>query len=78
MFCWIICSTILLTSVSSTETVVRPIADSAPIQSNTIQRIVTVLENKGNDETRALKKVFLSNRSITCNDGSQAGYVTLF
>lgn len=72
MFCWMVCA-IVLTIVSSTETVVRPLADSAPIKSNTIQRIVTVLENKVNDETRSLKKVFLSNRSITCNDGSQAG-----
>lgn len=73
MFYSLMCTTILLACVSSTETVVRPLVDSAPIQSNTIQKIVTVLENTVTDEARALKKVFLSNRSITCNDGSQAG-----
>lgn len=46
-----------------------------PIITNTIQRFYETSQNRGNDETRSLKKVFLSNRSITCNDGSQAGYV---
>ncbi|XP_055843396.1 palmitoleoyl-protein carboxylesterase NOTUM isoform X2 [Episyrphus balteatus] len=27
-----------------------------------------------NDHNRSLKKVFLSNRTVTCNDGSQAGF----
>lgn len=45
-----------------------------PIRTNTIQGIVQEAQNiKDSDETRALKKVFLSNRSVTCNDGSQAG-----
>lgn len=42
-----------------------------PIYTNNIQRFVH--ENKNHEEIRALKKVFLSNRSVTCNDGSQAG-----
>lgn len=45
------------------------------IESNSIQRILT---EKGQvtqyDASRALKRVFLSNRTITCNDGSQAGF----
>lgn len=44
-----------------------------PIRTNTIQGIARETENREVDETRALKKVFLSNRSVTCNDGSQAG-----
>lgn len=45
-----------------------------PIHTNSIQRFAQNQdqESKGG-EVRALKKVFLSNRSITCNDGSQAG-----
>ncbi|KAK5650413.1 hypothetical protein RI129_001442 [Pyrocoelia pectoralis] len=45
-----------------------------PISTNTIQRIYENSEIKDIEETRLLKKVFLSNRSITCNDGSQAGF----
>ncbi|KAF2904870.1 hypothetical protein ILUMI_01303 [Ignelater luminosus] len=45
-----------------------------PIHTNTIQRFYHNSESRGNDETRSLKKVFLSNRSVTCNDGSQAGF----
>ncbi|CAG9860709.1 unnamed protein product [Phyllotreta striolata] len=46
-----------------------------PISTNIIQRF----ESSGHNQTqessaKALKKVFLSNRSITCNDGSQAGF----
>lgn len=43
------------------------------IYSNTIQRFQPNEKMKEFDETRALKKVFLSNRSIVCNDGTQAG-----
>lgn len=45
------------------------------IQSNSIQRSFT---EKGHttiiDPSRSLKRVFLSNRTVTCNDGSQAGF----
>lgn len=45
------------------------------IESNSIQRLFS---EKGHtttiDASRALKRVFLSNRTITCNDGSQAGF----
>lgn len=44
-----------------------------PINTNVIQRFYDNSESRGQDETRSLKKVFLSNRSVTCNDGSQAG-----
>ncbi|XP_015599899.1 palmitoleoyl-protein carboxylesterase NOTUM isoform X2 [Cephus cinctus] len=47
---------------------------SPAIQSNTIQKLIKILEKYGPEEPRGLKRVYLSNRSITCNDGSQAGF----
>lgn len=45
-----------------------------PIHTNTIQRLIKILENKSvSDESRGLKRVYLSDRHITCNDGSRAG-----
>lgn len=47
-----------------------------PIYTNAIQRFDqnnTDENSKKDNEVKALKKVFLSSRSITCNDGSQAG-----
>lgn len=45
------------------------------IESNSIQRSFA---EKGRatiiDPSRSLKRVFLSNRTVTCNDGSQAGF----
>lgn len=45
------------------------------IESNSIQRSYS---EKGRttiiDPSRSLKRVFLSNRTVTCNDGSQAGF----
>ncbi|CAH0553024.1 unnamed protein product [Brassicogethes aeneus] len=52
---------------------VNDVSFEQPIYSNTIQRVVQNSETRGHD-VRALKKVFLSNRSITCNDGSQSGF----
>lgn len=43
-------------------------------QSNTIQKLISILGKYEADEQRGLKRVYLSNRSITCNDGSQAGF----
>ncbi|XP_077258774.1 palmitoleoyl-protein carboxylesterase notum isoform X4 [Temnothorax americanus] len=43
-------------------------------QSNTIRKVMSYLGKYGLDDQRALKRVYLSNRSITCNDGSQAGF----
>lgn len=51
------------------------------IESNSIQRIVAQNEEAQIHKTQnlfaksaKLKRVFLSNRDITCNDGSQAGF----
>lgn len=46
------------------------------IESNSIQRLVIDTERSSSNggDSRALKRVFLSNRTITCNDGSQAGF----
>ncbi|KAK2579611.1 hypothetical protein KPH14_010902 [Odynerus spinipes] len=51
------------------------VSSSSPgIQSNTLQKLIKILEKYGLEEQRGLKRVYLSNRSITCNDGSQAGF----
>lgn len=50
------------------------------IESNSIQRLVGArpsFSSKSNSQfskSAKLKRVFLSNREITCNDGSQAGF----
>lgn len=43
------------------------------IESNSIQRH-TMEAGRLNTNSRSLKRVFISNRTITCNDGSQAGF----
>lgn len=43
------------------------------IESNSIQRLIIEAQIE-NDSSRSLKRVFLSNRSVICNDGSQAGF----
>ncbi|XP_020292633.1 palmitoleoyl-protein carboxylesterase notum1 isoform X2 [Pseudomyrmex gracilis] len=53
---------------------VSPGSPSTELKSNTIQKLITILGNFGLDDQRGLKKVYLSNRTITCNDGSQAGF----
>ncbi|KAI4498772.1 hypothetical protein M0802_006239 [Mischocyttarus mexicanus] len=51
------------------------VSSSSPgLQSNTLQKLIKILEKYGLEEQRGLKRVYLSNRSITCNDGSQAGF----
>lgn len=66
---------VTLKEVSSRSTNASPSPQQFSIESNTIQRIFT---EKGRptiiDSSRALKRVFLSNRTVTCNDGSQAGF----
>lgn len=48
--------------------------DELPVKTNTIQGLIhTASTNQEIQEAKSLKKVFLSNRTITCNDGSQAG-----
>lgn len=44
------------------------------VDSNSIQKVSSGDIEK-NDDSRSLKRVFLGNRTIVCNDGSQAGYV---
>ncbi|XP_018334994.1 palmitoleoyl-protein carboxylesterase NOTUM isoform X2 [Agrilus planipennis] len=46
----------------------------ATINTNMIHRLQESKTSKSNDEMRSLKKVYLSNRFITCNDKSQAGF----
>lgn len=75
-----ICSLKVLLFIALTvpETIGRTTDMMTPrltIESNSIQR---VFSEKGHmttyDASRALKRVFLSNRTVTCNDGSQAGF----
>ncbi|XP_066155966.1 palmitoleoyl-protein carboxylesterase NOTUM [Euwallacea fornicatus] len=57
--------------------IVSPVFTSSlndPIFTNAIQREIPSKIGPPFRETKPLKKVFLSNRSITCNDGSQAGF----
>ncbi|EFN84998.1 Protein notum-like protein, partial [Harpegnathos saltator] len=71
-----LCLVVILTTVAEdtpTNTVWFP-SDSPPLQSNAIQRLLRLLGKYGSDDPRSLKRVYLSNRSITCNDGSQAGF----
>lgn len=44
------------------------------IESNSIQRSHDANAGRSGSDSRSLKRVFLSNRTITCNDGSQAGF----
>ncbi|XP_029679290.1 palmitoleoyl-protein carboxylesterase NOTUM [Formica exsecta] len=57
-----------------TNTVSISSSSPAEYQSNTIQKLMSILGKYGLDDQRGLKRVYLSNRSITCNDGSQAGF----
>ncbi|XP_046491121.1 palmitoleoyl-protein carboxylesterase NOTUM [Neodiprion pinetum] len=58
----------------ATNTISVSSGASPVIQSNTIQKFIEVLGKYELEDQRALKRVYLSNRSITCNDGSQAGF----
>ncbi|XP_012273721.1 palmitoleoyl-protein carboxylesterase NOTUM [Orussus abietinus] len=65
----------LLVSAEEKPTNTVSVSPGSPvIQSNTIQKLIKILEKYGLEEQRGLKRVYLSNRSITCNDGSQAGF----
>lgn len=48
------------------------VPSSLLIESNSIQQVVENVSGEVND--RALKRVYLSNRTVTCNDGSQSGF----
>ncbi|XP_030747705.1 palmitoleoyl-protein carboxylesterase NOTUM [Sitophilus oryzae] len=62
-----ICATMQYVDSSSPTTL------NQPIYTNSIQRVVTNRTSL-NTDIKPLKKVFLSNRAVTCNDGSQAGF----
>lgn len=69
----ILIASIIETSDGRTTDLTPP--ERFTIESNSIQR---AFNEKGRttiiDASRALKRVFLSNRTVTCNDGSQAGF----
>ncbi|XP_037939685.1 palmitoleoyl-protein carboxylesterase NOTUM [Teleopsis dalmanni] len=44
------------------------------IETNSLQRPGVEANQMQDKNSRSLKRVFLSNRTITCNDGSQAGF----
>lgn len=49
---------------------------SAAEESNSVQRTINVVQkSEKTNGTRSLKKMFLSNKDIVCNDGTPAGYV---
>lgn len=56
----------------STTDEFRTTGQRLSIESNSI-RIITETGRPTTD-SRSLKRVFLSNRTVTCNDGSQAGF----
>lgn len=66
--------TIIVSDANSRSVDLTP-PERFTIESNSIQRSFT---DKGHttiiDPSRSLKRVFLSNRTVTCNDGSQAGF----
>ncbi|XP_043589492.1 palmitoleoyl-protein carboxylesterase NOTUM isoform X2 [Bombus pyrosoma] len=72
-----VCLTALILTIAAEEKPTNTVSVSsstATIQSNTIQKLIKILEKYGLEEQRGLKRVYLSNRSITCNDGSQSGF----
>lgn len=60
--------------MSGEDNSTNTVSSTVPAQSITIQKFIKMLEKFGAGDQRGLKKVYLSNRSITCNDGSQAGF----
>lgn len=60
------------TTTTTSSTTITPDTDT---DTNTEEASTDTVT--GFNDTRPLKRVFLSNRSIVCNDGSQAGWVTL-
>ncbi|KAL1492260.1 hypothetical protein ABEB36_012736 [Hypothenemus hampei] len=65
--CWIFCFWLIISPV-------LPSSINDPIFTNVIQRDVPNKNEPTLGQMRPLKKAFLSNRFITCNDGSQAGF----
>ncbi|KAK1127267.1 hypothetical protein K0M31_003811 [Melipona bicolor] len=72
-----VCLMVLASTMAAGEKPTNTVSVSSgttAIQGNTIQKLIKILEKYGLEEQRGLKRVYLSNRSITCNDGSQAGF----
>lgn len=45
-------------------------------ETNSVQKMINMLQRtEKTNGTRSLKKMFLSNKDIVCNDGTPAGYV---
>lgn len=66
-------TTVISADEKSTNTL--SVSSSPPAgQSKTIQKLIKILERYSQEGHKGLKRVYLSNRSITCNDGSQAGF----
>lgn len=59
---------------SSATSVASENAPSQSIESNSIHRRFQNISARSLFDSRALKRVYLSNRTVTCNDGSQAGF----
>ncbi|XP_048512534.1 palmitoleoyl-protein carboxylesterase NOTUM isoform X2 [Athalia rosae] len=73
----ILCITVLTENAYGEDKATNTVSvspGSPVIQSNTIQKFIEVLGKYELEDQRSLKRVYLSNRSITCNDGSQAGF----
>lgn len=64
----------IIADEKSTNTFSISLNSPMDFQSNTIQKLISILGKYGLDDQRGLKRVYLSNRTITCNDGSQAGF----
>ncbi|KAK0084685.1 hypothetical protein PV325_006595 [Microctonus aethiopoides] len=71
--CLMALTTVISADEKSTNTL--SVSSSPPAgQSKTIQKLIKILERYSQEGHKGLKRVYLSNRSITCNDGSQAGF----
>ena len=69
--------TLFVVLVTASEEPMSTVSSAAKVpvtQSNTIQKLMKILEKYGLEEQRGLKRVYLRNRTITCNDGSHAGF----
>lgn len=56
----------------------QPSPTRPPTPLDVVQHVVQNLKSCGLHEPLAMRRVFLANRSVTCNDGSLAGYVCVY
>ncbi|KAH0956419.1 hypothetical protein HN011_011822 [Eciton burchellii] len=64
----------MLAEDKPTNTVSISPGSQTEFHTNTIRQLIKILGKQAPEDQRELKRVYLSNRSITCNDGSQAGF----